>query len=612
MKLKSYFKTIQFKIVIIYVLLILVGMQLIGVYFISAVKTSLTNNFTTNLQEQADILAKFAAPSLSPNVEQTVEEAEQTYEELNLVVRNLFSISGAEVQVIDSNGKIVATSLQIHQNYIGQINKSLAVSRALQNISNNEEEFVDEDGTRKKMIAVPVTHNDKVVGAVHIVASLAEVYDTMNRVNQIFFSGTIISLVLTGVLGVILAHTITNPIQALKKQAELVAEGQFDEKAPVLGDDEIGELSLAFNDMTVRLKDALSVNEEEKEKLISVLSNMSDGVIAADETGQIIVWNKRALDLLQLGSLQNTQLQDVLGLEEQQTEHLASGRTQTFVIHHEGEFDEEEEMILKITLSAIHRRNKGMTGAIAVIQDVTDQEKLEHSRRQFVANVSHELRTPLTTIKSYAEALQDGALTEPELSERFVGVISNETERMIRLVSDLLHLSRIDSNQEKLRRLHTNIQDMLDEVADRFSFQLRQKSIKIFVQVGKGVTTAWLDRDQIDQVLDNLVSNALKYTLDGGEIHLIAQKNEQGTELSISVQDTGIGIPARDLNRIFERFYRVDKARSRNMGGTGLGLSIAREIVKQHGGTIELSSELNVGTIVTFTLPLVEKGAGAL
>lgn len=610
MKLKSYFQTIQFKIVVIYVLLILVGMQLIGVYFISTVKTSLTNNFTTNLQEQADILAKFAAPSLSPNVALTVEEAEQTYEELNLVVRNLFSISGAEVQVIDSNGKIVATSLQLHQNYIGQINKSLAVSRALQNITDNEEEFINEDGIRQKMIAVPVTYNDKVVGAVHIVASLAEVYDTMNRVNQIFFSGTIIALVLTGVLGVILAHTITNPIQALKKQAEAVAEGQFDGKAPVLGDDEIGQLSMAFNDMTVRLKEALSVNEEEKEKLISVLSNMSDGVVAADETGKVIVWNKRALNLLQIGTLQDTQLKDVLELDEKQRELLASGRRQTFIIHHSNEFEEDEaEIILRITLSAIQRRDKGITGAIAVIQDVTEQEKLEYSRRQFVANVSHELRTPLTTIKSYAEALQDGALQEYELSERFVGVISNETERMIRLVNDLLHLSRIDSNQEKLRRQHTNIQDMLDEVADRFSFQLRQKAIKIFVQVGKGIHTAWLDRDQIDQVLDNLVSNALKYTLDGGEIHLIAQKSEKGAELDISVQDTGIGIPARDLNRIFERFYRVDKARSRNMGGTGLGLSIAREIVKQHGGTIALQSELNVGTTVTFTLPLVEKGA---
>lgn len=612
MKIKQYFQTIQVKLVIIYLLLILVAMQLIGVYFISTVKASLVNNFTNNLKEQADILAKFAAPSLSPNVDNDIDPSENTSEDLNLVVRNLFSISGAEVQVLDANGKIVATSLQLHQSYIGQKNKSLAVSRALQNISDNEEEFVEEDGTRKKMIAVPVNYNDKVVGAVHIVASMTEVYDTMNRVNQIFFSGTIIALGLTGVLGVVLAHTITHPIQGLTRQAELVAEGHFDLKAPVLGNDEIGRLSMAFNEMSIRLKEALSANEEENEKLISVLSNMSDGVLAVDENNQVIVWNKRALELLELGTLQDKVLHDVLELNKEQIKLLKQGRTQIFVIRRESHervsSSEEEESILKVTLSPIHRRDRGITGAIAVLQDITDQEKLEVSRRQFVANVSHELRTPLTTIKSYAEALNDGALEERELSERFVGVISNETERMIRLVSDLLHLSRLDSNQAPLRRQQTNIQEMLEEVADRFSFQLRQKNTFANVKVARGIRNIWLDRDQIDQVLDNLFSNAIKYTLDGGKITLSAVKSHDNAYIDISVQDSGIGIPARDLSKIFDRFYRVDKARSRNMGGTGLGLSIAREIVKQHGGKIALESELNVGTKVTFSLPLLQEG----
>lgn len=613
-KLKSFFQTVQVKLVIIYVLLILVAMQLIGVYFISTVKASLVNNFTNNLKEQADILAKFAAPSLSPSIDSDADVTENTTEDLNLVVRNLFSISGAEVQVLDSNGKIVATSLQLHQSYIGQKNKSLAVSRALQNISDNEEEFIEEDGTRKKMIAVPVTHNEKVVGAVHIVASMTEVYDTMNRVNQIFFSGTIIALCLTGVLGVVLAHTITHPIQGLTRQAELVAEGHFDMKAPVLGNDEIGRLSMAFNDMTIRLKEALSANEEENEKLSSVLSNMSDGVLAADESNNVIVWNKRALELMEVGTLQEAQLPAVLSLTAEQLVELKHGRTQSFIMSKE-QYDEQsmddEETILKVTLSPVHRRDRGMTGAIAVLQDVTDQEKLEHSRRQFVANVSHELRTPLTTIKSYAEALNDGALDERELSERFVGVIRNETERMIRLVSDLLHLSRLDSNQAPLRRQQTNIREMLEEVADRFSFQLRQKSIAVKVKVDRSIQHVWLDRDQIDQVLDNLVSNAVKYTSDGGDIIITATRSKDKAYAEISVQDTGIGIPAKDLSRIFDRFYRVDKARSRSMGGTGLGLSIAREIVKHHGGKIMLESELNIGTTVTFSLPFVQEGGNA-
>ncbi|MBD2871801.1 cell wall metabolism sensor histidine kinase WalK [Paenibacillus arenilitoris] len=611
MKGKSFFHTIQVKLVIIYLLLILVAMQLIGVYFISTVKNSLNDSFTNNLKEQADILSKFAAPSLAAKPDTEGDSAESTTEDLSLVVRNLFSISGAEVQVLDSNGKVVATSLQGHQSYIGKKNKSLAVSRALQNISDNEEEIIDEDNTRKKMIAQPVTLNDKVVGAVYVVASMNELYDTVNRVNQIFFSGTLIALGLTGVLGILLAHTITNPIQGLTKQAEAVAEGKFEMQVPVLGDDEIGRLSMAFNDMTIRLKDALSVNEEENEKLMSILSNMSDGVVAADEHGQVIVWNRRALELLDVRTCEGCQLTELLDLSEQKLQELQEGRGQTLLIERgprEPEADGGEEGILRVTFTPIHRRDKGTTGTIAVLQDVTEQEKLEQSRREFVANVSHELRTPLTTIKSYAEALNDGALEERELSERFVGVIRNETERMIRLVTDLLHLSRLDSNQAPLRRRQTNVHEMLDEVADRFSFQLRQKSIKAAVRVDRGLKAAWLDRDQIDQVLDNLFSNAIKYTLDGGTIELTAKKPADSDMLAISVKDTGIGIPKKDLIRIFDRFYRVDKARSRNMGGTGLGLSIAREIVKAHGGTISLHSELNEGTTVTFTLPLLREG----
>ncbi|MFF2483546.1 cell wall metabolism sensor histidine kinase WalK [Paenibacillus sp. NPDC058071] len=607
---KRFFRTIQVKLVIIYLLLILVAMQLIAVYFISTVKTSLTDNYTNNLKEQADILSKLAARNLATKPTGDSEASAESAEDLSLVVRNLFSISGTEVQVLDGNGRVVATSLQVPESYIGKKNTSLAVSRALQGISDNEEEIIDENGVRKKIITIPVTYNDneRVVGAVYMVASMDSLYDTVNRVNQIFISGTLIALGLTGLLGVLLAHTITSPIQGLTRQAAAVAEGRFDEQVPVLGDDEIGRLSLAFNDMTTRLKEALSVNEEENEKLGSILSNMSDGVIAADENGKIIVWNRRSLEMLGVETCKGCSMSDLLGLTEAKLQELRQGVKQTFILHrHEDEEEQDEaESVLRVSFTSIHRRDKGITGTIAVLQDVTDQERLEQSRRQFVANVSHELRTPLTTIKSYAEALDDGAMAEPELAHRFVGVIRNETERMIRLVTDLLHLSRLDSNQAPLRRRQTNIHEMLDEVADRFSFQLRQKSIRASIRVERSLKSAWLDRDQIDQVLDNLMSNAIKYTLDGGTIELGARKPDDGT-IAISVKDTGMGIPKKDLSRIFDRFYRVDKARSRNMGGTGLGLSIAREIVKAHGGTIALSSELNEGTTVTFTLPALQE-----
>ncbi|MNI29558.1 Sensor histidine kinase YycG [compost metagenome] len=317
--------------------------------------------------------------------------------------------------------------------------------------------------------------------------------------------------------------------------------------------------------------------------------------------------NRRASEMLKVGEDQvgDMSIADLLHLTPEEQDILQQGTMHSTLLEEEGE--EGDSFVIRVTFTPIHRREFGIIGTIAVLQDVTEQEKLEESRREFVANVSHELRTPLTTIKSYTEALEDGALSDPELGPKFTSVIQIQTERMIRLVTDLLHLSRLDSKEAMLRKQPTGVMEMLEEVTDRFSFQMQEKGIKPTLFISSGVSIAWIDRDQIDQVLDNLISNAMKYTPEGGTITIEARNMEDGL-LAISVQDNGIGIPKRDLDRIFERFYRVDKARSRNMGGTGLGLSIAREIVKAHGGTISLQSELGKGTKVTFTLPHQRQG----
>ncbi|MBD2846420.1 cell wall metabolism sensor histidine kinase WalK [Paenibacillus sp. IB182496] len=605
------FRTIQVKLIIIYVLLILIAMQLIGVYFITTMKTSVSDSFSKNLNDQANMLANIVEQTLSPAAQNTDVTYEQTIQDLRSKVNALFSINEAEIQVLDASGKVLMTSVQSQQSYVGRKNTTLAVNRALQGFRDNEEDIIDDDNVRKKVIARPAFYQGKVVGAVYIVASMYEVYETINRVNRIFVTGMLLALGLTAVLGVLLSHTITSPIKVLTRQATAVAEGRFDRKVPVHGEDEIGQLSEAFNNMTQRLQEALSVNEEEKEKLASILSNMSDGVVAADERGVVIVTNRRAREMLGVKQGEGLPLAELVRLEPQRIEELLRGFEHAALIRTDTlEQTEGEGGIIRVTFTPISRRDKTTAGTIAVLQDVTEQEKLEQSRREFVANVSHELRTPLTTIKSYAEALEDGAMQERELGERFVGVIRNETERMIRLVTDLLHLSRLDSSQSAVRRQATNIQEMLEEVADRFSFQLRQKAIRATVEAEPDLPPIRLDRDQIDQVLDNLVSNAIKYTMDGGRIAIRARRPDPAS-VAIAVQDTGIGIPQKDLNRIFERFYRVDKARSRNMGGTGLGLSIAREIIKAHGGTVTLESEWNEGTTVTFTLPALQEGDGA-
>ncbi|WP_410770154.1 cell wall metabolism sensor histidine kinase WalK [Fontibacillus sp. BL9] len=603
MKLPSFFRTIQAKLIIIYVLLILIAMQLIGVYFVSAMKTSLTSNFTKELQERAELLSVLAAQNLGV----TGDSAEESLENLRVLVNNLFNINGAEIQVLDASGKVLTTSKPSHADYVGTKNTQTVVNRALQGIRDNEEYIIDEDNIRKKVVAKPVVNDGKIVGAIYIAASMNELYDTMERINNIFISGILLALGLTAVLGVILAHTITSPIKELTRRATAVAEGEFHQKMPVLGNDEIGQLSKAFNYMTSRLRDALAQNEEEKEKLASILTNMSDGVIATDESGKVILMNRRAGEMLRIEEelTGSSDMISLLHLPPEEREIFRQGTMHSTIL--ENETPEGDTFLIRVTFTPIHRREIGIVGTIAVLQDVTEQEQLEASRREFVANVSHELRTPLTTIKSYTEALEDGAMEDPELGPKFASVIQNQTERMIRLVTDLLHLSRLDSKEALLRKQPVSVMEMLEEVTDRFSFQMQEKDIKPSLFIGNSVGSAWMDRDQIDQVLDNLISNAMKYTPEGGTIGIEARTADDGS-LAISVQDNGIGIPKKDLDRIFERFYRVDKARSRNMGGTGLGLSIAREIVKAHGGTISLQSELGKGTKVTFTLPQHEQG----
>lgn len=611
MKGVQFFKTIQLKLIIIYVLMILFAMQLIGIYFVNALESSFTKNFSETMKNDSMLLAQFVEKYLNIDPEAKTEDIKKAREDLDKFVEDWLKINNSDIQILDASGVVISMS-QPDPAILGQKNTQLVVSRALQNIKDKETErtITGEDGLRKKVLARPVMSNGKPIGAVYIVKSMEDLYDNISRINRIFLTGTLIALAMTAVLGVILSSTITAPIKEITKQATSVAEGRFDRRVKVYGQDEIGQLSNAFNNMTARLKEALAINEEEKEKLTSILTNMNDGVIATNEWGRVIVINRRAKQMLQVKEevAIGMDLFALLGIPRDPALLDAQEEPKVRIIGIPDP-DEEDDLQVRVSVTSIHRREKGISGNIVVLQDVTEQEKLERSRREFVANVSHELRTPLTTIKSYLEALEDGALEDPQLAKRFVGVTRNESERMIRLVTDLLHLSRLDSKQAELKKAWIDIDEMLEEVADRFSFQLRQRNIGIQIRVEANVGSVRLDRDQIDQVLDNLVSNSIKYTGDGGRIILGAAKSHDGQFVDISVEDNGIGIPKKDINRIFERFYRVDKARSRNMGGTGLGLSIAREIVKAHGGAIALESEFNQGTKVTFSLP-IQSGEG--
>lgn len=601
----GFFKSIHVKIVIIYVLLILIAMQVIGVYFTKQLENQLVDNFFEMLDERASLLAY----NVEQEMKKTRDETTPTLRaDIDNLLREFMTIENAEVQVIDKNKVVLSVSNFQKRHVVGQRTTEVRVKRALLGTDDKDILRDQNTGHRMRVLAVPVKSDNETIGAIYIEASMAEIYEQMRQINQILMTGTIIALTITATLGILLARTITRPILDMRKQAQVLGKGDFSRKVHVYGKDEIGQLAITFNELTNKLKEANATTEAEKRKLMSVLSHMTDGVIATDKDGKIILINKQAESLLNVSQeeIAGTQIVELLRLSEMFELRDLMNHSDPLLLDFG---DESKEFLLEASFSVIQKEEGNFNGLITVLHDVTEQEKVEQERREFVANVSHELRTPLTSMKSYLEALEDGALHDPNIAPKFLNVAQTETERMIRLVNDLLQLSKMDSKDYRLNFSTIDVTKLLNSVIDRYELVSDRDKIMFQRKISDQTTFATIDRDKLIQVLDNILSNAVKYSPEGGEITVLLKEGKK--HLSISVSDEGVGIPKESLPQVFDRFYRVDKARSRKLGGTGLGLAIAKQIVLAHGGSIWIESEWNVGTTITLTLPYsVEKVVG--
>ncbi len=588
------FNSVQWKVVVIYVLLLLIAMQLIGVYFFQKLEDHFYYTFRDDLKSQAGILQEVVKDQMTPGT-----ESDEQKKRIDDILNKLPLDKSNDVQIVDQEGVVIATTSGEKSS---EGVKNPRVDRVLQGYEDSTTEVNYQAGNRYMLYSYPIKNDGRITGAVYIEAPMQGMYSTIKSINKILIKITAIAMAGTSFLGIILARTITNPIKEITEQATIMAEGDFDRKVTVKNDDEIGKLASAFNHLAQHLRNALSQKEEEKGRLQSVLANMSDGVIATDRKGKVIVSNRRAEEMLGKKVQHRKDINQILPLTNPILLPLSEERE----IFLELDREEEDFTIIKLNFTPVLRASREAIGLILVLQDVTEEEKLDRQRKEFVANVSHELRTPLTTIKSYLEALDEGgALEEPELASRFLGVTRQEAERMTRLINDLLQLSRLDSKKVRFHKQPLKPIEVLEAAADRFRFQCQQKNIDFHLSLKEDLPRIYAARDQIDQVLDNLLSNAVKYTPEGHSVSLSARQKADGF-VEVAISDTGIGIPQKDLERIFERFYRVDKARSRSMGGTGLGLAIAREIVQAHGGTIRMESRYREGTTVRITLPPCE------
>jgi len=452
-------------------------------------------------------------------------------------------------------------------------------------------------------IAVPIiSSNNDVAGAIYISADLSGIEENIMSINKILTSATILALCITALLGNLLSRTFTGPIKEVTSKAERLAKGDFGQTITVKSRDEVGQLTEMFNYLTVRLKSTLDEMSREKNKVEAILTNMTDGIIAVNAEGVVIHANPAAYKIFNIREedLYNRNFDDA-------AEKLDLGITFNDILN---DSDKNynilsiNNLIIKISVVQIINEQNKAEGAMLVLQDVTEQEKLDKMRKEFVANVSHELRTPLTTIRSYTETLLDGASDNKEYTLNFLKVINSESERMTRLVKDLLQLSKLDYDKMEWNMKSLNILNLLRDCVVKMEMAARQKNQSLSFEAIGELCEINGDKDRIEQVIINIISNAIKYTPENGSIKVTAKRLKDSVEIRIA--DSGIGIPKEDLPRLFERFYRVDKARSRSMGGTGLGLSIAKNIVEAHKGSIRIESEYGKGSEVIINFPCEE------
>ena len=612
MKKTRYYSTINAKIVFIIVMVIIFALQLIGANFITQTERQLVASFQKNQQLQANFLENSILPYLEMhNNPETVEENMDPAEDIESLISDFQGTAITGILVVDTDLVVLGNSDDTQQLQVGQLLSDEDVrTTVLQGTSISRQIYNPTVSARRWRIVEPVYDSgdsQSVIGAIIIESNIEAIYDQITDITFIFLRASLIAIILSSILANMVSKALTDPIREMQMKAKAIAEGDYSGEIKVYGDDELGLLAQNINRLSQEVESGQLRIEAERRRLDSVLSNMTEGVIATNRRGEIDIVNNMATRMLNASSelIIGENILELLDIGDRYNLRELIDRNEDITI----DFSTEDyPTILRASFSIIQSTTGFISGVVCVLRDVTEEERIEEERKQFVSNVSHELRTPLTSMRSYIEALIDGAWKDEELAPRFLDVAQSETDRMIRMIQDLLHLSRIDSGKSELNKELIDITALFTQVLNRFDMLLesedyRNNNYSIKRELVSSPIFVDIDPDRIVQVLDNVMNNAVKYSPDGGTI--TAKMIVKDDEVQISIKDEGIGIPQEDLADIFKRFYRVDRARSRAMGGTGLGLAISREVVSQHGGRIWAESVERKGTTFNITLPYI-------
>ncbi len=579
------FRSLHMKLVLIMTLLIVSLMTVVGAFLTNSVSRFYMDEFYTQMD------TVFSDREFARDLTTPEEGEENGAEALQQVMQFYMGVLGVDARnrnyyILDSTGSFLAGSDPeggATLTFTPNLTAALAGS-----------EGDDGDPAASYMdVAVPITRGETNY-VIYILDNRTTVENLTNELFMLIVEALVFGLVISILLSFLLAKTMITPIERLTDAAERVADGDFSRRIEVSSRDEIGILTSSFNDMAQQLKDTLDAVENERNKLSTLFLHMTDGVAAFARDGQLIHANPAAERMLQTRLNSSSEYAPLFGDIAPLFEVLSAPA---------GGYIEGERQVrgrtLALLLAPFSSESQG--GALVVLRDVTEQHKVEEQRKEFVANVSHELRTPLTNIRSYAETLSDNAgELPPEMERNFLGVILNESDRMTHIVQDLLTLSRFDSGHSELKLSVFPFGEAVHDMYNAVVLEAQRHQHEIVLDVPERLPEIRADRERVLQVMMNVVSNAIKYTPDGGRIAISAGQNNH--RVWMEVADNGIGIPEEDRSRVFERFYRVDKARSRQSGGTGLGLSIAKEIMDRHKGSLALVDREGPGTTIRMEL----------
>ena len=580
-------RSLHMKLVMIMVLLILSLMTVVGTFLINSVMAFYLEDFYTQMSRVFD-----QNMALSRNLE-TAVSAEEDGAQAILDIMDAYSgelgLDGRSrtLYILDGEtGAYLAGTDEEEGRNLEYDSPNL--TRALVEREEGAEANIAADYMD---VALPITRGEDSY-VIYILDNKTTVNSLISQIFGLILESLIFGLIISILLSFLLSKTMIIPIQRLTEGAMRVAEGDFSRRIEVTSRDEIGVLTDTFNDMARQLRDTLRQVENERNKLDTLFLHMTDGVVAFDRDGQVIHSNPAAEGMLGRSIGPDTTYKELFGDQYSLEEAMAAPD------HLEGEIRVRDQ-VLDLLLAPFDRERQG--GVLVVLHDVTEERKNQEMQREFVANVSHELRTPLTNIRSYAETLSDSAGDiPPDMEKKFLGVILTEIDRMTHIVQDLLTLSRFDSGRDDLKLSWFSFEGAVQDLYNAVYMEAQRHSHALELTLEPGLPQVRADRERIMQVMMNIVSNAIKYTPDGGRIQISA--GQVGKRVWMQVDDNGIGIPAADRPRIFERFYRVDKARSRQSGGTGLGLSIAKEIVDRHEGVLALVDREGPGLSVRMEL----------